>query len=343
VSSAITQAVAAPFLVVRDLVKYYPVRVGLRRWLKVRSVDGVSLTVKQNEILGLVGESGCGKSTLARAILRLTRINSGSVTIDGQDMSKIDGEALRRFRRSVQIIFQDPFSALDPRMRIERSLTAPLAQHGIGSRAERAEQVRQMLASVGLDAGFCERYPSECSGGELQRIVIARALLLQPKLLVCDEPTAALDASVRAQLLDLLLDLKRRFGLTLLVISHDLKAVRYLCDRVAVMYLGQVVEITEREEFFERPVHPYSRALIAASWLEKAGLGRSSRILRGEPPSPINPPGGCRFHPRCPAAEAACTRDTPELEPVAEAHLARCHFRDRFFREGRTTAAHTAP
>ena len=315
----------APFVVIDRVVKHFPVRTtGWRRnW--VRSLDGVSLTIDQGEVLGLVGESGCGKSTLARVLLRLLNPNRGSVTVAGRDLALLHGEELRRFRRSIQLIFQDPFSALDPRMRIGSSLQQPLAQHNIARREERRTRTIAMLEEVGLDGSFIERLPSQCSGGQLQRVVIARALLLQPQFLVCDEPTSALDAPLRAQIINLLLSLKQRFDLTLLVISHDLRVVRYISDRVAVMYLGRIVEIGEREALFKRPLHPYTRALIAASLLDETGLDAASDA-HGEPPSPLNPPSGCHFHPRCPYAQARCVQDEPELTHAVNEHYSACFF-----------------
>ena len=320
----------APHFAVEGIVKHFPVRaLGSGRRGLVRAVDGVSLSIRRNEVLGLVGESGCGKSTLARLLLKLIPLDRGAVTIDGRDISGVDGEELRRLRRSMQLIFQDSLSAMDPRMRVGTSLEAPLAQHDIGDREERRERVLRMLSEVGLDESFYDRMPSQCSGGQLQRATIARALLLEPSFLICDEPTSSLDASVRAQVLNLLIKLKNQFGLTLLMISHDLRIIKYFCDRVAVMYLGQIVEIADRDVLFASPAHPYTRALIAASWLEETGLATSGESVRGEPPSPVAPPSGCRFHPRCPMAGDRCVQEAPELEAAGPNRLSRCHFRDR--------------
>ena len=313
------------FVVADRVVKHFPVRVGAWRRGSVRSVDGVSFRIRRGEVMGLVGESGCGKSTLARVLLRLLPPDSGTVTIAGRDLSSLHGEDLRRFRTTMQLIFQNPYAALDPRMRIGTSLEAPLAQHGLGTHRERCRRAADMLGEVGLDESFVDRLPRQCSGGELQRIVIARALLLKPRFLVCDEPTSALDASLRAQIIDLLVDLKNRFDLTLLLISHDLRVVRYASDRVAVMYLGRIVEVGERDAVFDDPLHPYTRALIAASLLEENGLAAGDDI-RGEPPSPLNPPRGCHFHPRCAVARPRCANGEPELTGGPGGHRAACFF-----------------
>ena len=316
---------ADPLVRIRDVVKHFPVRgVGGRRaW--VRSVDGVSLDIERGEIMGLVGESGCGKSTLARLALHHTKADRGSVTIDGRDLFRMKAEELRRFRRFIQMVFQDPAGALDPRMRIERSLSVPLGQHGIGTPRQRLASVGEALADVGLDPSIARHYPDQCSGGQLQRIVIARALLLRPRFLICDEPISAVDASIRAQVLNLLAVLRRRFDLTLLMISHDLRAMRHICDRVAVMYLGNIVEIAPVDELFAAPAHPYSQALIAASLLDEIGLENASRLARGEPPSPVRPPPGCRFHPRCPLADERCSRERPRLQAATRSRRVACH------------------
>jgi len=313
------------FVVADRIVKHFPVRTGMWRRGSVRSVDGVSFRIRRGEVMGLVGESGCGKSTLARVLLRLLSPDRGTVTIAGRDLSSLHGEALRRFRTTVQLIFQNPYAALDPRMRIGTSLEAPLAQHGTGMQRERRRRVAAMLGEVGLDASFVDRLPRQCSGGELQRIVIARALLLKPRFLVCDEPTSALDASLRAQIIDLLVGLRNRFDLTLLLISHDLRVVRYASDRVAVMYLGRIVEVGERDAVFGDPQHPYTRALLAASLLEENGLAAGDDIC-GEPPSPLHPPRGCRFHPRCAIARPRCATGEPELAGGPSDHHAACFF-----------------
>ncbi|WP_018237974.1 ABC transporter ATP-binding protein [Ensifer sp. BR816] len=317
-----SEAVRPRLVEVDELAKHY----FLSRLFSIKSVDGVSFDIRQGEVLGLVGESGCGKSTIARLLTRQTPPTSGQVRIAGQEIADVGGEDLKRLRRTVQLVFQDPFGALDPRMRIGTSMEAPLAQHRIGTREERRDKVMRMLAEVGLDESFYERYPRQCSGGQLQRVVIGRALLLEPRFLICDEPTSALDASMRTQILNLLTDLKRRHGLTMLMISHDLRVVRHICDRIAVMYLGRIVEVADSDALFRTPRHPYTRALIAASMLDRTGLYSPEIQLRGDLPSPLNPPRGCRFHTRCAHAQAKCSQAEPEFESASESHQVRCHF-----------------
>ncbi|MEV0779967.1 ABC transporter ATP-binding protein [Streptomyces sp. NPDC050433] len=322
----------APVLVrVENLVKTFPTGArsltGRRR--RVLSVDGVSFSVGVGEVLGLVGESGCGKSTLARAVLGLTALDEGRVLFDGAEVAGSRGADRKALRRAMQLVFQDPYAALDPRMRLGTSLEAPLAQHGVGSREERGVRIADMLRQVGLDESFLDRRPAECSGGQLQRVVVARALLLEPRFLICDEPTSALDASIRAQILNLLMELKDRLGLTVLMISHDLRVVRHVCDRVAVMYLGKIVEVAPRDQLFERPAHPYTQALLAASLPEEPGVETDFGTLRGEPPSPVNPPDGCRFHERCPKARARCATEAPQSYQAGTGHTVSCHFWDQ--------------
>lgn len=315
-----------PLLVLDRVVKHFPAG----RGKLVHSVDGVSLEVGRGEVLGLVGESGCGKSTLARTILRAVSSDAGRIVYDSADITRIKGNQLKALRRSMQFVFQDPYGAFDPKMRLGTSLEAPLRHHGVKDRTERWARITEMVDRVGLESDILDRLPRECSGGQLQRLVIARALLLRPKFLICDEPTSALDASIRAQILNLLVELKDQLDLTLVLISHDLRVVRYLCDRVAVMYLGQIVEVAPREELFTSPRHPYTRVLLAASLTEeeKAGDDLVTR-LRGEPPSPIDPPSGCRFHPRCPFAQDICRTTAPEVAHPSDQHLVTCHFWDR--------------
>jgi oligopeptide/dipeptide ABC transporter ATP-binding protein len=295
----------------------------------VHAIDGVSLTIDEGEVLGLVGETGSGKSTLARVILRLTKVTSGTVSFDGRDLSTVNRREMKALRRQMQLIFQDPYSALDPLMRLGDSLMAPLSQHRIGTKEERSRKVAELLEMVGLDASFAGRYPSECSGGQLSRVVIARALSLGPRFIACDEPTASLDASIRAQILNLLVDLQKRLGLTLLMISHDLRVVRYISDRVAVMYLGQIVELGGRDAMFDRPLHPYTRQLIQAAMPVDSNAPHV-QIIDGEPPSPIHPPTGCRFRARCPLAQERCL-EAPPLEEVEAGRWVACFFWDREF------------
>jgi peptide/nickel transport system ATP-binding protein len=319
-----TRKPVEPLVTLQDLVKHFPAG----RGRTVHSVDGVSLSVRKGEVLGLVGESGCGKSTLARTILRAVDATSGHIVFDGRDITKAKGAELKALRRSMQFVFQDPYGAFDPRMTLGASLDAPLRHHGMKDPDQRRERVLEMLDRVGIEEDMLERRPSECSGGQLQRMVIARALLLNPKFLICDEPTSALDASIRAQILNLLVELKEQLDLTLVLISHDLRVVRYLCDRVAVMYLGQLVEVAPRDELFTRPRHPYTRVLLAASLVEQNADDEVLAQLKGEPPSPINPPSGCRFHPRCPLAQDICHTDVPAVSTAGEDHIVACHFWD---------------
>lgn len=316
-------------ILVDGVTKHFPVGGGLRgRRDVVHALDEVTIAIRRGEVLGLVGETGSGKSTLARVILRLTKIDRGSVRFDGTDVFSVGRDDLKTLRRQMQLVFQDPFSALDPRMRIGQSLDAPLSQHGLGSRSERADRVAELLRLVGLDPSFADRYPSECSGGQLTRVVIARALALRPRFLACDEPTASLDASIRAQILNLLVELHQQLGLTLLLISHDLRVVRFISDRVAVMYLGQIVELGDRDDVFDAPLHPYTRKLVQASMPEEGAGGFQGSILQGEPPSPIDPPSGCRFRARCPLATDRCLT-APAFEPVAAGHWVACHHWDQ--------------
>ena len=319
-----TVAGAEPaFLSIDGLCKYYsqPTLTGFRQ---IKSVDGVTLRVPKGEVLGLVGESGCGKSTLAKVVTRLTSATAGQITLDGQDWLTPQGEALRRRRREVQLVFQDPHGALDPRMTIGTSMSAPLAAHGIGTARDRRDRVLAMLEEVGLDSSFHDRLPSQCSGGQLQRVVIGRALLLEPRVLVCDEPTSALDASMRTQILNLLMDLRARRGLTMLMITHDLRVVRYVSDRIAVMYAGQVVELGSRDDLFERPSHPYTQALIASSLLERGRISVNRFLKEGEPPSPLAMPDGCRFASRCPHVRPDCVALAPALKQAQPGHYVRC-------------------
>lgn len=306
-----------------NVVKHFPLRrrgFGKREF--VHSVDDVSVSLGAGRSLGIVGESGSGKSTLARIMLGLQAPDSGRVDVAGVQVTGLKRKDDKAFRRKAQIVFQDPHSVMDPRMTIRRSLIAVLAQHRIGTGPEREQRVEQALREVGLDASYLDRYPGDCSGGQLQRVVIARALLLEPTVLVCDEPTSALDASVQATVLNLIGQLRRDRDLTMVLISHDLRVVRLTSDRVAVMYLGQIVEIAEREDLFTAARHPYTLALLAAATHHK---GEERIVAAGEPPSPVHPPAGCRFSTRCPLATDECRTAAPDLAEVSEGHEVRCH------------------
>ena len=308
-------------LEVRDLVVEYAI--GGRT---VHAVSGVSLDVRRGETLGLVGESGCGKSTLGRAVLQLTRSTRGGVRFDGQDLTAMRGAALRAMRRRIQLIFQDPIASLNPRRRVGDIIAEPLIVAGMRNRAERDRRVRAVMEAVGLDPDTTiARLPNEFSGGQCQRISIARALVLEPELIVCDEPVSALDVSIRAQILNLLEEMKRRYGLTLLFIAHDLAVVRAVSDRVAVMYLGRLCEVAPTGLLFRQPAHPYSRLLLDAIPLPDPDVRPLEGVAVGEPPSPIAPPSGCRFRTRCPRADAVCAAEMPELREWAAEQYVACH------------------
>ncbi|MEI6262681.1 MAG: dipeptide ABC transporter ATP-binding protein [Deltaproteobacteria bacterium] len=311
-----------------NIVKHYPIMGGvfLKQIAAVKAVDGVSFSIKQGETLGLVGESGCGKSTLGRAILRLEEPTSGEVYFEGENILTFPPEQLRSLRKQMQIIFQDPFSSLNPRKNVFQIIGEPLLIHGMKSREEREQRVLYLLDVVGLRQEAMRRYPHQFSGGQRQRIGIARALALNPKLIVCDEAVSALDVSIRAQVINLLKDLQNEFGLTYLFISHDLSVVEYISDLVAVMYLGKIVEIARSSELYSHPLHPYTQALLSASPLPDPTLKRHRIILKGDVPSPINPPSGCRFHTRCLYAEDVCGRKEPELCDIYGDHQAACFF-----------------
>jgi oligopeptide transport system ATP-binding protein len=317
-------------LEVQDLVKHFPVGGGMfsRATGRVRAVDGVSFSIKRGETLGLVGESGCGKTTTGRCILQLERATSGRILFEGTDLTALGDEALRAVRRRIQVIFQDPYSSLNPRMTIGETLAEPLKVHGlVRSRAGREERVQELIAQVGLLPQHARRYPHQLSGGQRQRVGIARALAMEPTLIICDEPVSALDVSIQAQIINLLEDLQSRLGLTYLFIAHDLSVVRHISDRVGVMYLGKLVELADRAALYERPTHPYTRALLSAVPIPDPDLEarRNRTVLRGEVPSPLNPPGGCVFHPRCPLAEARCSTEVPALRQIRGGHWAACH------------------
>jgi peptide/nickel transport system ATP-binding protein/oligopeptide transport system ATP-binding protein len=307
---------SAPVLHAEGLAKTFPGG--------VRAVAGVDLAIGAGETLGLVGESGCGKSTVARLLLRLIEPDSGRIEFRGEDIATLSTRALRDRRRDMGIVFQDPFGALNPRMTVAGLLAEPLVVHRIGDAASRAARVAELLRLVGLDPAHARRYPHEFSGGQRQRIAIARALASQPALLVCDEPTSALDVSIQAQVLNLLGELQARLGLAMLFVSHNLGAVRQVSQRVAVMYLGRVVEEAGRDEIFGHPLHPYTVALLSA--VTEPGLARTRIVLRGDVPSAANPPPGCPFHTRCPVAQPRCATDAPELREAAPGHRLACHF-----------------
>ena len=327
----------APLLALRDVVKHFPA--GHAGWFErpgtVHAVNGVTLEVGRGETVAVVGESGCGKTTLARLAVSLHAPDAGSVSIAGTDVTGLGARALKPFRRRVQMIFQDPYGSLNPRLPVSAILAEPLVIHGLGGRAERRRRVEEAAAAVALQTDQLDRYPHEFSGGQRQRIAIARALIVRPDLLVADEPLSALDVSIQIAILDLFRELKSGFGIALLFISHDLAVVDLIADRIAVMYLGHIVEVASRDDLFRRPAHPYSRALIAA--VPAMGRGKRARgkakavALKGDVPDPLKPPPGCPFHPRCPRAEDLCRRVAPALEPAAAAgvgHVAACHFRD---------------
>ncbi len=307
--------ISEPLVKVRNVTKYFPVRSGVfRRTIGyVKAVDGVDLDVFVGETLGLVGESGCGKSTLGRAIMYLDPPTSGSISYDGDEIAEMDKEGLKSLRRKIQIMFQDPFSSLNPRMPVGETISEGLIVHKIAGVKDRKGLVTQMLQKVGLHENHSIRYPHEFSGGQRQRIGIARALVTGPSFLVCDEPVSALDVSIQSQILNLLTELKEEFQLTYLFISHDLSVVEHICDRVAVMYLGKIVEIGDRKDIFENPKHPYTQALISAAPIADPRKTRDAILLEGDVPSPIEPPSGCSFHPRCPIAEDICKEVMPKL------------------------------
>jgi len=322
--------VSEVILEVDNLVKHFPVGGGVLTGPlgMVRAVDGVSFSIRRGETLGLVGESGCGKTTTGRCILQLERPTSGRILFEGVDLVTLDQVALRSVRRRIQVIFQDPYSSLNPRMTIGQILAEPIEVHGIvREKAARAERVRELLTQVGLAPQHARRYPHQLSGGQRQRVGIARALAMEPSLIVCDEPVSALDVSIQAQIINLLEDLQARYGLTYLFIAHDLSVVRHISDRVAVMYLGRIAEITERTALYAEPMHPYTRALLSAVPIPDPGLEatRERTVLRGEVPSPLNPPPGCVFHPRCPIAVDRCSAEIPLLREIRPGHWAACH------------------
>lgn len=312
-------------LEVKNLVKYYPVRKGLfGKGDPVKAVDGVSLTVFKGETLSIVGESGCGKSTVGRCLLRLVEPTAGQVLFEGEDLLRMNAARLREIRKDLQIIFQNPYASLNPRRTVRQILMEPLVVHGIGDAAERKERVERMMVKVGLSASQLDRYPHEFSGGQRQRICIARALMLNPKLIVADEPVSALDVSIQAQILNLLKDLQQEFGLSYVFISHDLSVVKHVSDRVAVMYLGKIVEIADKNTLFNNPRHPYTRVLLSSIPVPDPDVRRERVMLEGEPPNPVRPPSGCAFHPRCRMCIEECKTKTPALAEIEEGHHVSC-------------------
>lgn len=313
-------------LVVKGLTKFFPVRSGLLQRVSgwVKAVDNVSFAVKNGETLGMVGESGCGKTTIGRSILRLIEPTSGEVSFNGNNILKMQSRELKTIRRDMQIIFQDPYASLNPRMPVGDAVMEGLNIHNIGQPKERWEVAIEMLKKVGLEEYHARRYPHEFSGGQRQRIGIARALALQPKFIVCDEPVSALDVSIQSQVLNILKDLQGEFGLTYLFIAHNLSVVEHISDRVAVMYLGKVVELTDRNSLYREPLHPYTQALLSAIPIPHPNVKRERTILKGDVPSPLNPPSGCRFHTRCPIAVDQCSQAEPEFKEVRPGHWVAC-------------------
>ena len=318
-----------PLLQVENLTMHFPIMAGVfrRQVGTVKAVDGIDFNIRKGETLGLVGESGCGKSTVARAILRLYEPTAGRVRFRGEDITALDGEPLRRLRRRMQMVFQDPQASLNPRMTVGSIVGEPLLEHGLARGKALQQRVETLLESVGLDRSFANRYPHEFSGGQRQRIGVARALALEPEFIICDEPIAALDVSIQAQVVNLLEELQERLGLTYLFISHDLGMIRHIADRVAVMYLGKIVELAPSDRLYHEPMHPYTRALLSAAPVHDPQLEakRERIILGGDVPSPSDPPPGCPFHTRCPMAEPACSTLAPEWRELRSDHRVACH------------------
>lgn len=292
---------------------------------RVRAVDDVSFCLRRGDTLGIVGESGCGKSTLARTVLRLVEPEGGTIYYEGTDLGSLSREEMRLMRKRMQIVFQDPYASLNPRMTVKDIIESPLRVFQIGTKEERLQKVIRMMEQTGLKEEYLERYPHEFSGGQRQRIIIARALILHPGFLVCDEPVSALDVSVRSQVLNLMKDLKEKMDFSSLFISHDLSVVKYICDQVAVMYLGRFVELADMEELYGAPAHPYTQALLASIPLPSVRAQREHQMLKGEVPSPLNPPDGCYFHPRCPRACERCAREAPVWREISPDHWCACH------------------
>ena len=319
-----------PLLEVRNLRKLFAGKSSFfqkdKSWIK--AVDDVSFTLNPKETLGVVGESGCGKSTMGRSVLRLIEPTSGEIFYKGKDFTKASGQELRKMRADMQIIFQDPYASLNPRMTVRELIQAPLDVYSHESEAEKLAKVKNIMAKVGLREEYMSKYPHEFSGGQRQRIVIARALILEPKFIFCDEPVSALDVSVRAQVLNLMKDLQKEFNLTYMFISHDLSVVRFLCDRIGVMYLGRMVEIADRQELYDNPMHPYTKALLSAIPVPDVDVKHEPMLLEGDIPSPYNPPKGCLFHTRCKFAMECCKTEVPQMRQIGENHCVACHLYD---------------
>ncbi len=314
-----------PLLEVKDLKKYFPVKRGVGERVALRAVDGVSFEIRRGETLGLVGESGCGKSTLARLILRLVEPTAGEVYFGKTSVFQTNKKELRQLRRKMQIVFQDPYSSLNPRMPVEEIVGEGLTIHGLAKGTEKKNRVAELLEMVGLGREHMGRYPHEFSGGQRQRIGIARALAVEPEFLIADEPVSALDVSIQAQVINLFEDLQTELGLTYLFIAHDLRVVKHISDRVAVMYLGQIVEIAEGNELYQNPLHPYTQALLSAIPVTDPRTKKQRIVVEGDPPSPIHIPSGCRFHPRCPKRFERCDQEAPVLREVSSGHWVSCH------------------